>query len=78
MIKDQAMKTITTTLVAICLSSTAFAQGYPVVDTGQTVAFGDYAGQDAHYAADAPSHRVDVDQGPRRKDDPCAGSQKCR
>ncbi len=34
---------------------------YPIVDTGQTTAFGNYKGQDAHYLANAPSYKDNGD-----------------
>ena len=43
-------------LTATAFASGAFALTYPIVDTGQTQAYGDYAGQDAHYLANAPSY----------------------
>lgn len=50
------MKTIIT-LITAALSSGALAVNYPIVDTGQTTAFGASGGQDAHYSANAPAYK---------------------
>jgi len=55
------MKTITTVLIVACIASSAFASTYPVVDTGQTVAYGNYAGQDAHHSINPPSYKDNGD-----------------
>ncbi|VGO19988.1 sulfatase-like hydrolase/transferase [Pontiella sulfatireligans] len=49
------MKT-TIMLISAALSSGALAVPYPIVDTGQTFAYGNDNGQDAHYSANAPSY----------------------
>jgi len=49
--------TIATTLLA----GFATAATYPIVDTGQTVAYGSYAGQDAQYTANPPSYKDNGD-----------------
>ena len=43
-------------LITATTVSSAFALTYPIVDTGQTQAYGTYTGQDAHYSANAPSY----------------------
>ncbi|MCF7848371.1 MAG: DUF1566 domain-containing protein [Kiritimatiellales bacterium] len=43
-------------LTAALTASIASAVTYPIVDTGQTTAFGTDKGQDAHYFANAPSY----------------------
>lgn len=40
------------------LSLSAEAIYYPIVDTGQTMAYGDHKGQDAHYSGNAPSYKI--------------------
>ncbi|MBK1855227.1 DUF1566 domain-containing protein [Verrucomicrobiaceae bacterium 5K15] len=45
-------------LVSCATSIHAETLSYPIVDTGQTVAYGDDPGQDAHYAGNAPSYQV--------------------
>ncbi len=56
------MNRITALLIAGSIASGALASTYPVVDTGQSVACGEFAGQDAHYSANSPSYR-DNDAG---------------
>ncbi|VGO15162.1 hypothetical protein PDESU_03744 [Pontiella desulfatans] len=48
-------------LIASAFASSAFALTYPIVDTGQTQAYGEDAGQDAHYLANAPSYKDNGD-----------------
>ena len=55
------MKTIIVLLLAAGLSSGALASTYPVVDTGQTETYGDYAGQDAEYTVNPPSYQDNGD-----------------
>ncbi|MCF7848372.1 MAG: sulfatase-like hydrolase/transferase [Kiritimatiellales bacterium] len=44
-------------ITAILLTAgIASAVTYPIVDTGQTTAYGGHAGQDAHYSANTPSY----------------------
>ena len=47
------------TLISYCalISTTMGTATYPIVDTGQTIAFGNLQGQDAHYIANAPIYR---------------------
>ncbi len=47
---------ITVFLVFFFAVTQAGADTYPIVDTAQTQAFGPHAGQDAHYAGNAPSY----------------------
>ncbi|WP_372805740.1 DUF1566 domain-containing protein [Pontiella sp.] len=54
------MKTMVT-LIASALSTGALAVPFPVVDTGQTFAYGNDKGQDAHYAANAPAYKDNGD-----------------
>ena len=54
-------KTIAALIVAAFPVVHAFAASYPVVDTGQTEAYGDYAGQDAHYSINPPSYKDNGD-----------------
>jgi len=56
------MKCLTTILITGTFTVATSAVTYPIVDTGQTQAYGNYAGQDAHYAANAPSYK-DNDDG---------------
>ncbi|MDF7806728.1 DUF1566 domain-containing protein [Pontiellaceae bacterium B12219] len=51
------MKTMLTILSA-ALSTGALAISYPLVDTGQTEAYGQEKAQDAHYIANAPNYTV--------------------
>ncbi len=85
-----------TTLSAIFMltASIASAVNYPVVDSGQTTAYGSYAGQDAHYSANTPSYKDNGDgtvsdlvtdlmwtQDPGVKmtfDEAVAGASKCK
>ena len=55
------MKTVTTFLLATGIACGVSAESYPVADTGQTTAYGDYAGQDAHYSANPPAFRDNGD-----------------
>jgi len=55
------IKTITAVLIVASIASSAFATTYPVVDTGQTTTYGDYAGQDAHYSINPPSYKDNGD-----------------
>jgi len=56
------MKTSAVLAIGVAaLSAAAATVPYPIVDTGQTQAFGPYAGQDAHYAGHAPSYRDNGD-----------------
>ncbi|MDF7824957.1 DUF1566 domain-containing protein [Pontiellaceae bacterium B12227] len=87
------MKT-TIMLISAALSSGALAVPYPVVDTGQTFAYGNDKGQDAHYSANAPSYKDNGDgtvtdqvtglmwtQDPGRKmtfDDAVKNASKCK
>ncbi|MGJ8656641.1 MAG: Lcl domain-containing protein [Akkermansiaceae bacterium] len=55
------LKQLTTTaafLISCTISLSAQTIYYPVVDTGQTSAYGDYSGQDANYAGHAASYKV--------------------
>jgi len=45
--------------ILICVAAAALT--YPIVDTGQTQAFGNNPGQDANYSANAPSYKDDGD-----------------
>jgi hypothetical protein len=58
--KEPLMKMITT-IFATALSTGALAVTYPIVDTGQTLAYGTEKGQDAHYLANAPSYKINGD-----------------
>jgi hypothetical protein len=51
------------TLIAlfVLIAGVAGAGTYPVVDTGQTTAYGSSKGQDAHYVANAPSYKDNAD-----------------
>ncbi|MEA2068753.1 MAG: DUF1566 domain-containing protein [Verrucomicrobiota bacterium] len=56
------MKTMTRTLLTGILPSAAVgAATYPIVDTGQTAAYGSYAGQDAQYTVNPSSYRDNGD-----------------
>jgi hypothetical protein len=55
------MKKLNILQFATCVAISASAITYPIVDTGQTQAFGKYAGQDAHYSANAPSYKDNGD-----------------
>jgi hypothetical protein len=55
------MRILNALLVAASIVCSAFASTYPVVDTGQTMAHGDVAGQDAHYSINPPSYRDNGD-----------------
>ncbi len=46
---------------ALLFVHSAFALTYPIVDTGQIVAYGSNAGQDAHYSANTPSYKDNGD-----------------
>jgi hypothetical protein len=60
--KDETMKTLTTILIAGTFASAITdATTYPIVDTGQTQTYGNYVGQDAHYAANGPSYKDNED-----------------
>ena len=45
----------------LAIAATSGAVNYPVVDSGQTTAYGEHAGQDACYAANAPSYKDNGD-----------------
>lgn len=51
------------TLIFVCLSTATALAGvtYPIVDTGQSTAYGPYSGQDAHYVGNAPSYKDNGD-----------------
>ncbi|MCF7847460.1 MAG: sulfatase-like hydrolase/transferase [Kiritimatiellales bacterium] len=51
------MKKLSTLLMAGSLAAGTFAASYPIVDSSQTLAYGKYAGQDAHYSANAPAYK---------------------
>lgn len=52
------MKPTALPLILCTILSTAAAEvTYPIVDTGQTEAYGRYAGQDAHYCANPPNYK---------------------
>jgi hypothetical protein len=55
------MKALTMLLIAGCMVFDTFGFTYPVVDTGQSTAYGEYAGQDAHYSANTPSYKDNGD-----------------
>ena len=55
------MKKIVVPLIVASMASGEWATTYPVVDTGQTAAYGDYAGQDAHYSINAASYKDNGD-----------------
>jgi arylsulfatase A-like enzyme len=57
----EMMKTITAILIATGVLANAHASTYPVVDTGQTTAYGDVAGQDADYSINPPAYRDNGD-----------------
>jgi len=55
------MKTQIMTAATLMMTGIATAVTYPVVDTGQNQAFGNYAGQDAHYTGNPPTYRDNGD-----------------
>lgn len=55
------MKRLNAIISTVLATSAALATTYPVVDTGQTQAFENYAGQDAHFMGNAPSYTDNLD-----------------
>ena len=55
------IKTIAAVLIATSVASSALASTYPVVDTGQTTAYGEFAGQDADRSINPPSYKDNGD-----------------
>ena len=64
------MRAVAALLIATGMPCSALASTYPVVDTGQTTAHGDFAGQDAHYSVNPPSYK---DNGDGTVTDNCTG-----
>lgn len=55
------MRALPHLLIIGLISTTVIAETYPIVDTGQTIAYGNNKGQDAHYSANAPSYKDNGD-----------------
>jgi hypothetical protein len=52
---------VQTIIATILIAGIASATTYPVVDTGQVIAYGAHAGQDAHYSVSPPAYKGNGD-----------------